>query len=253
MQEFIEIANTLADESRKIILEHYRQPYEVETKDDASPVTIADRAVEKRMREIIEDKRPQDGIFGEEFGYKVSNNGIDWVLDPIDGTKSFVIGRPTFGTLIAVAEDEIPIVGIIDQAISQERWLGAKGCVTSLNGDICRVRECHTLQEARAASTAPDMFDPNHAHIRTTLQRETKILAWGGDCYSYGLLASGHLDLVVEAQLSNYDFAALVPIIEGAGGLMRDWQGKELSIQSDGQVIAANHSSLMSEMLRVVA
>ena len=124
MQEFTEIANRLADEAGEIVRRHFRQPFDVETKSDDSPVTIADRGVEKRMREIIEEERPQDGILGEEFGEKPSESGLTWVLDPIDGTKSFVIGRPTFGTLIALCEDGIPKLGVIDQAILKERWVG---------------------------------------------------------------------------------------------------------------------------------
>ena len=253
MQEFVEIANTLADESRKIIMGYYRRVSEVDSKADETPVTVADREVEQRLREIIEDKRPRDGIIGEEFGYKMSESGMTWILDPIDGTKSFVIGRPTFGTLVALAEDEIPVLGLIDQAVTKERWIGVKGEQTTLNGEPCHVSACDNIAQANAASTTPDMFDPDYAFVRASLQRQTKVLAWGGDCYAYGLLASGHVDLIVEADLSNYDFAALVPIVEGAGGLMRDWKGKELSIQSDGKVIAASGSSLMSEMLRLVA
>ena len=249
MQEFIEIANLLADESRKIIHQHFRTSFDVESKGDESPVTIADRAVEKRMREIIEDKRPNDGILGEEFGMKSSENGLTWVLDPIDGTTSFVIGRPTFGTLVALAENDVPVLGIIDQAILGERWVGIKGEQTTFNDASVQTQKCHTLKNARAVSCTPIMFDP--ATI-TALHRETKMMVWGGDCYSYGLLASGHCDLVIETLLSPYDFAALVPIVEGAGGIMKDWSGHALTLQSDGRVIAASDSGLMSEALALV-
>ena len=124
MQEFVTLANRLADEAGKIVKDYFRTPFEVEIKGDESPVTVADRAVEKRMRDILEKQRPDDGIYGEEYGIKDSKSGYTWVLDPIDGTKSFVIGRPTFGTLIALCQDGVPILGVIDQPILGERWVG---------------------------------------------------------------------------------------------------------------------------------
>src|SRR5262245_14477992 len=134
MKEFVQLANRLADAGGDIIRSHFRQPFEVISKADESPVTVADRNVEARIREIIEKERPEDGIYGEEFGIKESKNGLTWVLDPIDGTKSFVIGRPTFGTLIALCENDVPKLGVIDQAIVKERWVGVSGEQTLFNG-----------------------------------------------------------------------------------------------------------------------
>ena len=260
MQEFTALANYLADEAGKIIRQYFRQPFEVISKADESPVTIADRAVEKRMREIIEEKRPIDGIYGEEFGIKESKNGLTWVLDPIDGTKSFVIGRPTFGTLIALCENDVPRLGVIDQAISQERWVGVSGQQTLFNGKPVKTRPCKNLEDACAGSTTPAMFSKTgriyERFDKACNSKEwggaAKMLAWGGDCYMYGLLASGFMDVCFEASLSPYDLCALVPVVEGAGGFMSDWDGKPLTIKSDGKVIAVGNAALKDQVLKIL-
>jgi len=246
MQEFTTLAKSLADEAGEIIRKYYRQPFDIERKEDDSPVTIADRAVEQRLREIIETQRPHDGIIGEEYGEKCSENGLTWVIDPIDGTKSFMIGRPTFGTLIAVCEDENPILGVIDQPISQERWIGVKGQTTLFNGRPAQTRPCSTLAHASICSTTPAMFSET-GPIYNAFETGSR-MAWGGDCYMYGLLASGFLDITIEAALSPYDFAALSPIIEGAGGKICDFQGHNLTIKSDGCVVAMGDPKLWAEV-----
>lgn len=251
MQEFLSLANRLADESGKIIRSHFRQPFEVVAKGDSSPVTIADQGAETRIREILEKERPDDGIFGEEFGIKKSKNGLTWALDPIDGTKSFVIGRPTFGTLIALCEDDVPKLGVIDQPILNERWVGITGRQTLFNGKAVKTRPCKNLKGARTGITSPGMFaktGPVYEH----LEKETKMIAWGGDCYMYGLLACGFMDLCVEANLKPYDFAALVPVVEGAGGMMCDWNGKPLTLQSNGKVIALGDATLKDSILKIL-
>lgn len=252
MQDFIELAQELAehlaDEAGEIIRPYFRQNFEVETKEDDSPVTIADRSVEERLRAIIEEKRPEDGIIGEEFGIKESKNQYNWVLDPIDGTKSFVIGRPSFGTLIALCENDVPILGIIDQPILKERWIGIKGQATTFNGKAVTTRSCKDLKQARLASTDPDQL-PNEWQ---NLRKASSIFVWGGDCYSYGLLSMGGLDGVVETQLGTYDYCALPPIIEGAGGWMGDWNGNALDIKSDGRTIAVGDIALKDQILEIV-
>lgn len=248
MKNFLPLASRLADEAGKIIRRHFRKPFDVISKADESPVTIADRAVEERLCALIEKERPEDGILGEEFGSKKSQNGLTWVLDPIDGTKSFVIGRPTFGTLIALCEGDVPVLGVIDQPITKERWIGIKGKKATLNGKPVKTRRCKTLKNACAGSTTPAMFAKT-GPVYERIEKETKMLAWGGDCYMYGLLASGHMDLCVEASLSPYDFAALVPVVEGAGGFMSDWDGKPLTLKSDGKVIALGDAGLKKQVL----
>lgn len=248
MQDFIKLATLLADEARDIIRPYFRTGIAANSKSDQTPVTIADRAVEERLREIIEKNRPDDGIIGEEFGIKNGTTQYDWVLDPIDGTKSFVVGRPTFGTLIALCENGVPILGIIDQPILKERWIGAKNQPTSFNGKAVKARSCTDLKKARLASTSPNQLEKQW----TSLRKACDFMVWGGDCYSYGLLANGGLDAVIETQLGTYDYCALPPIIEGAGGWMGDWNGKSLSIHSDGRTLAVGDVTLKNQILDIV-
>ncbi len=248
MQEFIDLAHALADEAGHIIRQYYRQPFDVESKCDESPVTIADKSVEQRLRTIVEAERPEDGIIGEEYGIKESKNQYTWVFDPIDGTKSFVIGRPTFGTLIALCENGVPILGVIDQPILKERWIGVKGQPTLFNDKPVKTRTCAQLKNARLASTGPYMF-PNHWQ---TLYNAGDFMVWGGDCYSFGLMANGNIDVIVEGKLSFYDFAALVPVVEGAGGHMCDWNGKPLDTNSDGMVLAIGDIALKDQILELL-
>lgn len=251
MQEIIDFANLLADEARKIVREHFRTPFEIISKEDASPVTIADRGIEARLRELIEAKRPQDGIIGEEYGEKATQNDYRWIIDPIDGTKSFVIGRPTFGTLTALYNGETPVLGIIDQAINNERWLGVKGQETTFNGKPVRVRPCPDLAHACAASTTPAMFK-HTGPVYEKFEERCSMMAWGGDCYMYGLLASGFMDLVVEASLSLYDYAALVPIVQGAGGIITDWNGTPPRLERKNNILACGDSMVHQAALELL-
>ena len=246
MDEFVALANRMADTAGKIIKKYYRQPFDVEKKADSSPVTIADREVEQALREMIAKKRPDDGILGEEYGHQESNSGFTWVIDPIDGTKSFMIGRPTFGTLIALCEGDAPTLGIIDQPILKERWVGMNGKKTTMNGKAVQTRECKTIDEARIGSTTPMMFDKLEDYDRAyhIFEQGTSQMVWGGDCYMYGLIASGYMDVAFEQNLSPYDFAALVPIIKGAGGHISDWRGDDLTLNSAGKVIACGDKDL---------
>ena len=249
MQEFKALANRLADEAGEIIRKFYRRPFDIEAKEDETPVTIADRMVEKCLREIIEKERPKDGISGEEFGSKESMSGLVWVLDPIDGTKPFIIGRPTFGTLIALCEDETPVLGIIDQPILKERWIGLVEEPTTFNNVPCKTRSCPSLKKAICASTSPGMFFDNiQPDFIKKWSDSSNFMVWGGDCYSYGLLANGTIDIIIEADMQPYDFAALSPIVEGAGGKMCDWSGSPLSLSSDGRIVALGDADLWGEV-----
>ena len=254
----IALAHRLADAAGNAIRPHFRALEQVEIKDDASPVTIADRAAEEAMRRILKAERPQDGVHGEEFGVEEGISGRQWVLDPIDGTRSFVIGRPIFGTLIALVDKGFPVLGIIDQPIARERWIGAVGQPTTFNGKPAHTRTCPRLEGAQAASTSPHLFDPHDAeHYMALIEtiaagqlRQGPV--YGGDCYNYGLLASGHVDIVCEAGLKLYDFAALVPVVEGAGGLMCDWNGEPLHAGSDGRVLALGDPARLDDVLEAM-
>ena len=244
MNEFLQIANRLADEAGEIVKQYFRQPFDVEVKGDDTPVTIADRNVEKRMREILEAERPDDGIYGEEFGVKESSNGYTWVLDPIDGTKSFVVGRPTFGTLIALCKDGVPVLGVIDQAILQERWVGTKDG-TTFNGSAVNCSPCSSLDDACIGSTTPAMF--GDAPVYKSFN-ENKFF-WGGDCYQYGLMANGFVDVIIEADMQPYDYLALVPVVEGAGGCISDFKGQSLTLDSrTSTVVACGDTGLFEDV-----
>jgi inositol-phosphate phosphatase / L-galactose 1-phosphate phosphatase / histidinol-phosphatase len=253
--EDISLANHLADAAGKAIRPFFRSDFNHEAKGDASPVTDADRAAEAAIRAILDVERPHDAIIGEEYGEKPGASGRTWVLDPIDGTVSFMAGRPIFGTLIALLDNDWPVLGVIDQPISRERWVGATGKVTTLNDRPVRTRSCKSLADATLASTGPQYFGEHDAEHFMALAAKTahKRMVWGGDCYNYGLVAAGQIDLVVEAGLKLHDFAALVPVIEGSGGLMCDWTGEPLHAGSDGRVIALGDSARLDDVLESLA
>lgn len=251
----IALAHALADAAGAAIRPHFRAAVDVETKDDQSPVTIADRAAEQAMRSLLAAEAPRDGIVGEEFGATDGSTGRQWVLDPIDGTVSFVAGRPIFGTLIALVQDGWPVIGVIDQPIAGERWIGAAGRPTLFNGKPVRTRPCRSLSDATLATTGPHYFSDHDGEHFMALAAKCahKRMVFGGDCYNYGLVASGHIDLVVEAGLKLYDFAALVPVVEGAGGMMCDWSGEPLTADSKGDVIAAGDPARIDDVLEALA
>jgi histidinol phosphatase-like enzyme (inositol monophosphatase family) len=247
------LAHRLADAAGAAIRPFFRARYELARKDDASPVTEADRASETAMRAILEEARPGDGIFGEEFGRTREGAERVWVLDPIDGTRSFVAGRPIFGTLIALVEGGVPVLGVIDQPILGERWAGVAGQPTLFNDGRIETRACAALGDAILATTGPSYFQPAEWEAYTRCSMAARDRIWGGDCYNYGLLALGHLDAVIEAGLKLYDFAALVPIVEGAGGRMRDWGGRTLHAGSSGHVIAVGDERLLAPLIERLA
>ncbi len=240
----IALAHRLADAARAAIRPLFRSDWPHEAKADASPVTEADRAAEAAMRKLLDAEAPRDGIIGEEYGAERADAARQWVLDPIDGTVSFMAGRPIFGTLIALLQDGWPVLGIIDQPISGERWVGAMGEPTLFNGHPATTRACRNLADAVLATTGPQALAAQTAHKR---------MVFGGDCYNYGLLASGHIDLVVEAGLKLHDYAALVPIVEGAGGTMCDWNGDPLHADSSGHVIALGDPARLEDVIEGLA
>lgn len=249
------LAVRLAEAAGAAIRPHFRSGLESERKDDASPVTEADRGAEEAMRRILKAEVPRDGVIGEEFGTEEGGSGRTWVLDPIDGTVSFLAGRPIFGTLIALLVDGWPVLGVIDQPILGERWIGASGRPTTFNGTPVRTRACRSLDQMTLATTGPQYFDDHEGAHFMALAAKTdhKRMMMGGDCYNYGLLASGHLDLVCEAGLKLHDWAALVPVVEGAGGTMCDWNGEPLHAASDGHVLALGDPARLEDVIEAMA
>lgn len=250
----IALAGALANAAGEAIRPFFRGSFTLEDKADASPVTEADRAAEAAMRRLIEAEYPRDGIVGEEYGVKDGSTGRTWVLDPIDGTTSFIAGRPIFGTLIALMEEGWPVLGVIDQPVAHERWVGAAGRPTLFNNKPVQSRSCRSLDDALLATTSPHLFGDDQAPHFLSLAAKVarRRLIYGGDCYNYGLLASGHVDLVVEAGLKIHDFAALVPIVEGAGGTMCDWSGEPLNADSAGDVMALGDPARLEDVLKAL-
>ncbi|WP_428028277.1 inositol monophosphatase family protein [Altererythrobacter sp.] len=252
----IDLANRLADAAGAAIRPLFRGDWQAEVKADHSAVTEADRAAEAAMRAIIEAERPDDGIIGEEYGSRNEGAGRQWVLDPIDGTQSFVAGRAIFGTLIALCQDGWPVLGVIDQPIQKERWVGRIGEGTTFNGKPVRTRACPAFEGMSVATTSPHCFSEEEAdaylRVVSAAYPERPWPVYGGDCYNYALLASGHIDCVLETGLKLHDYAALVPVVEGAGGMMSDWQGHPLDAGSDGRVIALGDPARLEDVLEAM-
>ena len=205
------------------------------------------------MRALLEGQFPDHGIVGEEFGRVREGSEFVWTLDPIDGTKSFISGVPLFGTLIALTRDKRPILGVIDQPISRERWVGAARRPTTLNGVVVHCRTCPELAAATLFATTPDMIKERDAAAFAWVSAAVKLTRFGADCYAYGLLAAGFIDLVLEASLKPYDFCAMVPIVEGAGGVATDWQGSNLDLASEGRILVAGDRHAHQAALALLA
>lgn len=248
------LANRLADAAGEAIRPFFRSGFTHEAKEDSSPVTEADRAAEAAIRRILDAECPRDGIIGEEYGEKAGTSGRTWVIDPIDGTVSFMAGRPIFGSLLALLEENWPVLGVIDQCINRERWVGATGYPTTLNGSAVKTRTCRSLSDATLATSGPQYFTQHDGEHFMTLAAKTahKRMLFGGDCYNYALLASGHIDIVVEAGLKLHDFAALVPVIIGSGGMMSDWSGEPLHADVSGHVIAVGDPARLEDVLEAL-
>ena len=240
----IDLALRLADTSGPVILNHFRTNTAVERKADASPVTIADRAAEAALRERLLAEVPEHGIFGEEHGSERLDADYVWVIDPIDGTRAFVNGIPLFGTLIALTRGGVPLLGVIDHPARGERWLGVAGAPTrhwgrGNDGTPVSVRPCAAIADALMCATSPDMFSADERARFDRVHAAVRDTRYGTDCYAYAMVASGETDLVVEAGMQPYDYLAHAVVIAGAGGVVTDWQGAPLTLDSPGTVVAA--------------
>ena len=242
-EPFIDLAERLADTARGIVAGYFRRPIDVERKADESPVTAADREAETAMRALIAETFPEHGVVGEEHGQDRPGAEYVWVIDPLDGTKRFITGHAQFGCLIALLHQGAPILGLIDMPVMEERWLGAKGRPSLHSGrhalGQARVRPCPEIGEAVLYATTPHMFPGADFAAFERVRQATRQPMYGSECYAYGLLASGFVDLVIEDTMGVYDYMALVSVIEGAGGLITDWRGEPLGLKSDGRVLAA--------------
>ncbi len=251
----IAAAEDFADAAGAVIRPLFRSALLVEAKGDASPVTRADREAEEAIRALIAARFPEHGVIGEEHGEHRADAEWVWVLDPIDGTRAFVTGRPLFGCLVGLLHRGTPVLGIIDQPVTGERWLGVAGRPTRFRaplGGVARCRPCAGVGEAELSCTSPDMFAPADRPGFARLRGAARRVTWGGDCYAYGLLALGLVDIVAESTMKVWDWAALVPVIEGAGGRVTGWAGETLTLGADGRVLALGDPALLPEAVALL-
>lgn len=254
--ELIATAHALADAARTATLEHFRADgLSAENKEATrfDPVTVADRASEQRMREILAERRPDDAVFGEEFGVRPGRSGLTWVLDPIDGTRGYLSGTPTWGVLISVADESGPVFGIIDQPYIRERFYGGFG-IAEIDGPMgtrpLRARASRPLAEAILFTTFPEVGTKEEGAAFRRLSRQVRLTRYGLDCYAYALIAAGQIDLVVEAGLQAYDVQAPIAVIEAAGGIVTDWEGRP--VHHGGRVLAAANAAIHHEALEIL-
>ena len=255
MKQWVAAAEAAADVAAAVVRPYYRMGVSADSKADASPVTVADRTAEQAMRAVLSQRFPEHGILGEEFGLDRPESRMRWVLDPIDGTRAFITGRPTFGTLVALMDGGTPVLGVIDQPITGERWVGVAGERTRFHGAHGRAgcRPCPALDGAELSCTAPEIFTPEQEARWRKLARATRRTSWGGDCYAYGLLALGAVDVIAEPGLKGWDWAALVPGIKGAGGNIADGAGQPLRPDGDGNVLAVGDPALLPLAVSLLA
>ena len=247
---YLAFAGEMADAVGPMARSYFRTTLDIISKLDDSPVTVADRSIEMALRERITARFPEHGIIGEEMGPKAGGD-LTWVVDPIDGTKSFITGFPLFGTLISLVDRDRPFCGLIDIPATGERWTALPGR-TQFNGTRAVTSGCEQVSDARFYTTSPDMFQQEEVQQFERLSRASKLRRFGGDCYMYGLLASGHVDLILESGLSIYDYMALVPVVIGAGGCITDWEGEELTLHSKGRVLASATPGLHRDALEIL-
>lgn len=246
------MAHRAADAARLEVAPRFRAPIEVEAKADATPVTVADRAAEQAMRRLIEEACPTHGIQGEEFGFARPEAEWIWHLDPIDGTKSFVTGTPMFGTLIGLRRGDNAVLGLMDQPVLRERWLAHGEAPTCFNGKPIRTRRCTALAEAVLFTSGANYMDPESRPGFERLSAATRFTRGSGDCYAYGLLAMGFVDVVVDGTMHPHDYAALIPIVENAGGAISGWRGEPLPFDHPSAVLAVGDPALQGRVIETL-
>ncbi len=247
---FENFLNDCADEASEIALRYFRKDLQLTIKTDESPVTQADLLIEQGFREKVARYFPEHGVTGEEYAGAQHGAEFVWVIDPIDGTKSFAVGRPLFGTVIGLMHNKMPVAGLIDQAFTKERWLGFKNEGAFFNTQAIKAAPETSLEMARSFFSPPAIFSQD---IRARVMQLSDKVKWphfGCDCYAYGLLAMGCIDLVVEQHLKWHDISGIIALIVEAGGHVQDWSGEPLHEDWDGTLIAATGPKLAAEVAR---
>lgn len=249
LSRIADLTTSLASLSRPIIYQWFRQNPEISKKADASPVTIADKAVEDALRTAIHQAFPSHNIIGEEDGTTTHNSPYTWVIDPIDGTRAFSCGNPMFGTLIAVLYEHRPVIGLIDLPAVHQTWIGIEGQPTRLNGDLAATAQVTELKNARLTTTSGHALGDDYPRF-AQLSEEAMVTSFGGDCANYAHLASGWCDVVAESNLNAYDIMATIPVITGAGGVISQWDGTPITLDNyDGTALASASAKLHDNAL----
>lgn len=248
-------ADALCENALPVVQQYFRAvDLQVEQKADVSPVTLADQAIERRWRELIEKTYPDHGIIGEEEESVGADRDFVWVLDPIDGTRAFIGGFPMFTNLFALLYQGRPVFSGINVPVTRECWLGsvADGGRTTFNGEALSDRPSRPLAQSVLSATAPEMFSAGQFERFSKLKNGCMDLRYGADAYAYGLVALGSVGVVAEASMKPWDYMALIPVIEGAGGKVTDWSGSLLTLESDGTVLAAANPALHQDALALL-
>ncbi|MFD0915367.1 histidinol-phosphatase [Pseudahrensia aquimaris] len=250
--------DTLCAAAAEQTLSRFRLPLDIANKLDSGfdPVTEGDREAEKAIRALLKEHLPNDGIVGEEFGRENENAAFQWIIDPIDGTRAFISGIPVWGTLIGLYKDGVPYAGVMDQPFTGERYVALPGSQPTLSlrnsaPQPLATRATENLEAATLMTTSPNIFPTDHKPRYDALERTTKLVRYGCDCYAYAMVASGQVDMVAESGLSSYDIAALIPIIEGAGGVVSTWDGE--SAAQGGTVLASANRTLHEKALKALS
>lgn len=256
-RELLDVANALADAGRAVTLKYFRTDGLLADNKDAAaydPVTRADREAELAIREILAARRPKDGILGEEFPDKPSNSGLTWVIDPIDGTRAYISGNPSWGILIGLDDGNGPILGVVDQPYIGERFVGGFGKAEMLRGETIRALKTSTrtdLSDAILFTTFPELGTDIERLAFEAVRDRVRLTRYGLDCYAYMLLAMGQIDIVIEAGLHPFDIQGPIGVIEAAGGIVTNWQGEP--VHMGGQILAAGNAEIHAQALAILS
>lgn len=252
-QTLLAQAIAIAERASAIPMAHFRKPLELVAKEDDSPVTIADRGTERFIRDALAEAFPQDGIFGEEYGVTEGQSDATWIIDPIDGTRSFITGHPLFGMLLGRLVAGMPQIGVVRMPALNETFAGARGHGATLNGTPIAVRQTRDLAQAMVYINEAEKIEAADPARFARLCRVGHTRRMAYDCYPHALVAAGQIDVVVDCGLQPYDYLPLIALVEAAGGLICDWQGKALTLESDGRVITAATPELRDAMIALLA
>jgi inositol-phosphate phosphatase/L-galactose 1-phosphate phosphatase/histidinol-phosphatase len=256
-EAYLAFIHEVSDQAREVAVRYFNAQPTIEQKADLSPVTQADRDIEAMIVAAIRTHFPVHGIVGEESGEWAplatakASDAYTWIVDPIDGTGSFTVGSPLFGTLVGLLRNGVPWIGSIDMSMLGQRFVGS-AAGAFCNGEAIATGRCASVASAKLCTTSPEIFDSQEKRAFDQVAAVARLRRYGGDCYNYALLAAGRVDLVIEAGLKPYDYLPLVPLIEAAGGVVTDWEGHALGLHSSGRVVAAANVELHGEALHLL-